>query len=470
MPWSFTDRTDRVTRLPAGARSLAAALAIVLASGLSGCGMLYRNSFDGPSFTLYSDRNPEYLEDVGGKVERIYEGFEAVFGLSKPALGNTTIVLEGDDSNVLDYGYSPSLLGYYIPLFNYISVDTSCAWAQGEAMLEQILLHEVSHHFIVTEFPAASQECWLNEGLAGALEVSLFDGSRFECPLFNPLLFQVAQRAIYAGHKDIDLERFLGLTWSEFHDKDAKERNYALAWSIVYYVLERQMDRRKPLGERIDDLYRLDRGEIARMERGWVSFLRGFDLAGSMIRLSRLSDEDGSLEAGKLGKLTGRWAVEQMGTVRTSDDLRILEGLSCLLDDEDDVKRALAFHSFIRVIERTQNSSAFDEKFVREGLERLRAILEDPAEPAPLRESLATALGESFKTRSQWLPGLVRCLDKDDAGLRAAAARTLSRIAGKPTIVNPSFWVSGPPSEREREVAEWRHWLSRQDEVGDQVP
>jgi hypothetical protein len=449
--------------------SVRLAIICIAAPGVSGCGMLYENSFDGPSFTLYSDRNPEYLSQVGVKVERIYEGFQDVFHLSKRDLGNTTIVLEGDDSNVIDYGYSPSLLGYYIPLFNFISVDTACAWAQGEAMLEQILLHEVSHHFIVTEFPAASQECWLNEGLAGALEVSLFDRSKFECALLNPLLFQVAQRAAHSSPKEIELSKFLELSWSEFHDQESKERNYALAWSIVYYLLERQMDRSRPIGDRIQELYRLDRKVIAELEPGWIAFLRGFDLAGSLLRLSRLSEEDALPWPGALGKLTARWAVEQMGTVRTLDDLRMLEGLTRLFDDPDDVKRALAFHSFLRVLERTQNSSALEEKFVIEGLDRLEAILEDGSEPPALRESLAIALGESYKTRRQWLPGLVQCLDNSEGGLRAAAARTLSRIAGKPTIVNPSFWVSGPLSAREREVAEWRHWLSRQDVVSEQL-
>ena len=107
---------------------------------------------------------------------------------------------------VVDASYSPSVLGYYVPLLNYICIDTSPHWARSETMLQQILLHEVAHHFVVTEYPAASRQCWLNEGLAGNLEMSLFEGARFEYPLLNPPLFQLAQASLYEAEKPLQME------------------------------------------------------------------------------------------------------------------------------------------------------------------------------------------------------------------------------------------------------------------------
>ncbi|HVR76051.1 MAG TPA: hypothetical protein VMT52_17095, partial [Planctomycetota bacterium] len=241
------------------------AAAAIAALSSAGCGLFYRNSFPGPAFTIYSDRDPAFLAEIGEKVTRIYAGYQRLFEPAPGSLGSTTIVLEGTESGIVDHGYSPSLLGYYVPLFNYIHIDTVPAWTRNEEFLEQVILHEVAHHFIVSEWPAASSECWLNEGLAGALEVSVFRGHRFESPLLNPVLYQIAHRAAHDQGRKLDLKRFLAMTWNEFHDRESKERNYALAWSIVYFALERVLPREVAVGERIEMLYRMDRSAIARL-------------------------------------------------------------------------------------------------------------------------------------------------------------------------------------------------------------
>ena len=97
------------------------------------------------------------------------------------------------------------------------------------------------------------------------------------------------------------------------------------------------------------------------------------------------------------------------------------------------------------------------------GVARLEEILQDPSEPAPLREALAVAVGETVRTRRQWIPGLVSPLLDGDGVHRATAARTLARIAPQPTRGTPAFWVSGPEADRKSEVAAWRHGLASQD-------
>jgi hypothetical protein len=427
--------------------SLALALLI-----LPGCSLFYRNSHRGSSFTLYSDRSPELLARVGQRVERIYEGYTAVFGIDRSRLGRTRIILEGQDSDVLDLAYAPSILGYYLPMLNYIEVDTASVLPQGEEMLDQVLLHEVAHHFIVTEFPAASERCWLNEGLAGALEATVFDDQAFEVPLLNPVLFSVAQRQAFLD----DMPRvrdIVALDWSRFHAAGTKERNYALAWSLVYFILEHHLPAGKPLGERLETLYHLAPDHLDALTDDWQRFLRGFDMTGRLLRLAAA--------AAPHSRLTARWATRQLGAVRLLDERRALHGLAGLFDDPDEEKRRLAYSSFVRKLESISHSFILDDELVRGGLERAVLVLADPSEPSAWRAQLTRLLEGSPRTRDAWIPGLVHLLADGDGELRAAAARTLSRVAAKPTIINPAFWRRAPEAERSREVAEWRSWLAR---------
>jgi len=419
-----------------------------------GCGLFYENSYEGSAYTLYSDRSEAFLSRVGKKVTRIYTGYQELFEVPQDSLGTTTIILEGDDSDVLDYGYSPSVLGYYVPLLNYISIDTTPVCTQSEEMLEQVLLHEIGHHFIVTEHPAASQECWLNEGLAGALEVTVFDDNTFEYTLLNPVLFQVAQSVAYEPKNRLDLKKILAMSWGDFHDPERKERNYALAWSIVYFLLDRHLPGDLPLGKRIEALYNLDRDAISLLQPQWIFFLRSFDLTGHLVELAVDSSPEKHLKS--------LWAIRQLGTVRSLDELRMVTALVDLFDDPDPLKRALAYFSFLQKVEKLTHSYFSSEEHVRQGVDHIGDILGDPSEPTTLREALASALGASFNTRRQWLPRLVHLLDGGEGELRAAAARTLSLIGDKPTIVNPDFWRHAPDAERHREVAEWKAWLTRQ--------
>src|SRR5688572_19020161 len=91
------------------------AVAAIAALSSVGCGLFYRNSYAGPAFTLYSNRDPAFVAQIGEKVTRIYAGFQRLFEPAPGSLGTTTIVLEGSESSVVDHGYSPSLLGYYVP-------------------------------------------------------------------------------------------------------------------------------------------------------------------------------------------------------------------------------------------------------------------------------------------------------------------------------------------------------------------
>jgi hypothetical protein len=421
----------------------------------SGCTMFYRYQVKGREFVIFSDLDKDFLKEIAPAVEEIYGGYERLFDMGPAELGRTSIILKGQatDQQVVDLAYSPSLLGYYIPFLNLISIDTKPAWTREQAMLKQILLHEIAHHFIVTQFPAASKECWLNEGLAGNLEVSLFENGRFEYPLLNPILMGIVRHAVMVNPQVGSLKKLVGLSWSEFHNDNDKELDYALAWGLVYYLLQNRFPPDMPLGEKIRNLYRMDRDLIVSFEPEWLDFLRRFDLTGRLIDLARASPET------PLGRLTPRWAARQMGILKFLDDARSAPALAGLLDAPDSALRVQSTLAFVRVLARAPAASAVSAP-LKLGRETVTSLLLDDAQPAGMREVLAMGLGDILHADPNWIPVLIQLLEAPQGAVRAAAARGLSSGSMKPTIVNPSFWQKGDLSARAAEVTEWQAWWS----------
>ncbi len=433
-------------------RRAALSLATIALSAFGGtsCELVYDQSYRSDGFVIYSDRDREFVSSVGRDVEHIVNAYFDVFALSRDDYDHLTIVLEGADSDVLDYRYSPDVLGYYVPLLDYVCIDTNPVWPELDRVLGQILLHEIAHHFIAMVHPEAGRSCWLNEGLAGTLEVTLFDERHFEYPLFHPVLFQVASRAAFANESPLRVRELVEKRWSEFHASDAKERNYALSWSLVYYVLTHHFSPERPLDERIRHLLRLSHDELVELEAGWNVFLRGFDRTGHLLELAR--------SAAPELRLTGAWALRELGSPRGRDDRRILRGLRALFDDPRRERRHAAYTAFLRRLESTPFSFVFGEPWIQEALRELRGRVLDAREPEEFRIEVVGLVGESVVYRSQWIPLLIDLLESQSGRLRRAAAESLVSLTGKPTITNPAFWESGGQRERGTEVEDWQKW------------
>jgi len=420
----------------------------------SGCSLYYRNQFRSERFRLFSDLDQELLNEVGPDIERIYRGYQSLLEPPPRTLGRTTIILEGKarDERIIDLAYSPSLLGYYVPLLNLISVDTRAAWAREPGMLRQILLHEVSHHFIVACFPSLSRECWFNEGLAGNLEMSLFGDGRMETPLLNPVLLGIAQRAARQGHPAVDLERLLSLGWREFHSGETREIDYALSWSIVYFLLERRLLADLTLRAKLDRIESMQRAELLQSEPEWIGFLVRFDLTDELIALSR---ED---PKGPLGRLTPAWALRLLGQLRCLDDERVGNLLIEEMGTDDAARVSEARIAFLSLMGRHHSSSIHPHRW-RQGREKIAAAALDASASLGARVRLIRAIGEVAPYDADWTSLLVWLLESPDGDLRAAAARGLGSLSLKPTVVNPAFWRDGHSAARAGEVEEWRLWL-----------
>jgi hypothetical protein len=426
-------------------------LAGVFAALLSGCSLVYSGHCRGSRFIVYSDRDPAFIEATTARIETIYRHYQELFQLEPSSLGTTTILLEGSESSVVDFSYTPSLLGYYVPFLNLISIDTEPAVTRQSEILDQVLLHEVAHHFIFTEHPAASRECWLNEGLAGTLEMTRLTEGKAEYPLLNPALLQVARETAMADTGPPPLKDLLDRGWSSFHAESEKESNYALSWSLVYFLLRHKLPQDLPLGRRIEALYRLDRDAIAAVEEEWLAHLRGFDLTVELSKLALCEDRD--LE------LTALWAIQQLGELKNHGETRTVEGLLRVLEVHDGERQAAGCVALLGVLERNPQLAQAPDSAAARGLARVLRALTDREQPLQVRERLLAAVRAEHGAWESVTAALISILDDPNASLRAAAAAALTRLAGKPTIANPSFWHYASASERDIEVQEWRTWL-----------
>ena len=429
-------------------------LALAALTTIGGCRVLYENSAHSEHYAVYSDRSAAFIDRIDRSVDMILAGYRHLFALSADEVDFLTIVLEGADTDIVDHRYTPDVLGYYVPLFRYVSVDANPSWPQGDAILEQILAHEIAHHVLVTIDPAITERCWLNEGLAGVLESGQFDSRGIQQPLFHPVLFELAHREAYNRQRP-RLAEFLQLDWSGFHDLETRERNYALAWSVVFFLLERHTDAGLSLGERITAILKLDHAEIAKHEVAWLAFLRGFDVTRHLLDLAGQTSPDRDL--------LPAWALEQLGRSRTRDDSRALRGLLRLFDDPRPGVRRSALLAFVRRLNRSPYAFLRQETWVRRGVGEVIELARSAETKVELRCALVAEMGAAPTHSEDWLPLLIELLSAREPALREVSAASLTKLAPKPTITDPNFWRAASESERLAEANDWQHWWQSDD-------
>ncbi len=444
--------TTTASRLFAASALLA--LTTIASIGGAGCSLVYRHSQRGETWVAHTDRSTEFLTRTNERIARVWSALDALFDVPAAKLDAATFLLDGTDDAVIDYGYAPELLGYYVPFLDLIAVDTGTALTHDDAGLEQVLCHELAHHFLAHAWPEITKSCWLNEGLAGNLEVTLASlDDRHEYPLLNPILFQLTRRHVKVDTSTPLLPDLLATDWATFHDPVDRERNYAIAWSIVYYVLEHSLDATLPLDERLRQLRALDPETIAALEPEWRRYFRERSLIDALVDLAR----DRRLDR----QATASWAVDQLGSIRSLNGPRAIEALVTLSADvPSHDQRVPIWLSFLGVLARSPHAAFIAPRATQTGLASSLALVADASRPSDERCRVVAQIDSHSGAREFWGPTLVAALAEPDADLRAAAAQALARIATKPTMLNPAFWTDGPEDERAREIAEWREWLA----------
>ena len=442
MPFRIMDPALHTTRLAA---------VIILCLVSCGCGLAYKNRLSRDGFIVYTNDGQGFLEKTGDQIETIYDSLAEVFEIPKPFPWTTRIFLDGQAEGVLDYSYNPDLLGYYVPFLQMIRIDSRAAASNLVSDLDQVLLHEIAHHFLVNELPGISGKCWLNEGLAGNIEVGVIEKDRAEFPLLNPVLLKIAQREITENENRPLLTDLLQSDWTDFHNEETREMNYALSWSIVYHLLTREFPAALSLKDRINRIHFMDKTEISALESGWRKNILGLDLVAELSRLARLAVPE--------KKMTSAWAIKELCKVRGADVRRSLETLVKLFEAPCPQTREEAYISFLRLLSSNPQAPFLEPEQTAKALTRLQAIIADSEASPLLRARLVANLKRHRTLRNDWIPLLVDTLEDSRPIVRAAAASALSKMASKPTIVSPAFWTSAPTSKRNEEVSEWKRWL-----------
>lgn len=430
-------------------RYSACAVALLL---VSGCGLLYPTSRRGESWVIYSDRGGEFLDEIQSTVGDVYAAYRPLFQLESRDLGRTRICLDGRPDDVIDHSRTPDLLGYYLPWFNIIHVDIESARSREPGAIRTVLFHEISHHFLNIRYGGIASRCWLNEGLASALECTTTDGRRSEYPLFNPILAQIAQRALLIDRSSPSIAELTQLEWSGFHESEEKVDHYALSWSLVYFVLAEHLSPDLPLRERIDRLVDLEPRELVALEGDWHRFLTDLDVTGALLDLAE--------DRRPTRRLTALWATDWLGSQSSVRGSRVLRALARLIDRDDAELAERAGRAFLRAVVRSPRPDAATRAIVERAFGELRDRVATEGLAPARRSALLDELTTWIPERGAWIEILIRLLEADSAEVRAASARALARIAPKPTITNPHFWFSAPRSLREREVEEWREWVA----------
>lgn len=239
---------------------------------LTGCSLLYERTHEGLGFTIYSDQPEKVTNTVGQHIRLIRHAYQTLFNLSNHELPHLRLFLKGNglDQERLEPG---GTLGCYLKFFDWIIVNGQYPDVMDQ--IETVLLHELAHFFATTDYSEISERCWLNEGLAGVLECTLYERWHFEYMLFNPFLFESL-----CQHEWITIENFektLKADWEQFNRPGDKSRHYAIAWSIAYYLLSSHLNQTKPLGERIKILYSLEEEEILKLAHAWKLYFTDYD-------------------------------------------------------------------------------------------------------------------------------------------------------------------------------------------------
>ncbi|MCA8959621.1 MAG: hypothetical protein KDC38_03875 [Planctomycetes bacterium] len=422
----------------------------VLALSLSGCTLMYQHRVVRDDLAVYGDDDPDRLESTAKFIERAMRGFEKVFPIGGPDVPSPRVVFETDAlarKNV--YLPTPRQEGYYLPMLRLVHlspqiIETSSDAPREVEQLESarvVILHELSHHFLISVFPESNSKYWLNEGFACVIETGRLDeDDRLQIPYFHPWLHRRARVALLGelGTEGFlrEVRRLIDASWMTFHRQGNKTRNYALSYVSVCYLLEHLEG---PLEERLRLLLSLSTDEL-------MARLEGLPMAVAQppaVRLSQLAQSPAHRA----------WALEQWLELGGAE----IEGLSTELHrslaSPNEEERVLGSRLAARLVSGDLAETPAARLLAASLLQRLR----DGRRPAEQRAIADEIIPSGF--RGAFLAPLIDLLESADPDLRVAASGALTRSRVKPTIARPEFWRSADPGRRRAEIREWRRWI-----------
>lgn len=448
-------------------------LATLLASG---CRLVYRHARSTEDYSVYTDASRRQLATLEALLHEALADFRVIFPQRAAEVPPPRVVLSEDRlvrARVHTVGLRQE--GFYLPWLRLIHLSPREALRENAPGLgvRAVLYHELAHHYLVLGTPSVTPRVWLNEGLACALESTF----RAPCgqvvtPLLHPWLHRQAHallltRGAHAIAAELAVLR--AGSWLHYHRSPDKVQNYALSWAFTYYLLCR-LEATHGGTAPFDEDPMIDPPPSQALEARVRALMQFHDdaleshVAGFLAWLAQPPDLECARLAGHA--LLRDWTLEAWVRAPGVDGARVLLHLAGDLETDDGAARARAHERLALLL---------NHAFLRGVTAPQRAALSHR-----LAAQLATAApGEQQRIADQLLPSgreevylapLIALLEAPEPALRASAAAALTRLADKPTITRPDFWLQAPAAARNAEAREWQLWLARRDPGASDAP
>ncbi len=214
---------------------------------------------DSPNYIMLSDNQAaeQFAAKLLDELERLRPSFmKAVppFGDAEKEVGIVRLFEKPEDYVAYlqgDFtGMDPNMTGgiFSGSRRELVIRPTSSAASNREGSVRDILKHEGFHQYIFLALAGRTPAVWLNEGFAGFFE-NCDVGSGSSGVVVGESKRHAAMLEQIVKDRDVDLApamaAFLALDYPAFYA--APDRNYALAWGVVYYLMRgAPMERNQP--------------------------------------------------------------------------------------------------------------------------------------------------------------------------------------------------------------------------------
>ena len=250
-------------------------------------GLTVRNMSSADFFVLNLDSRysnlPAFASDkMKRDVNHIYKILTKGLGVSQ--LNPIQLNLKLFDDNVAFNRYKKQVAptlgsagGFYISHLNEASVYTG----RNNHRMYAVSRHEATHVIVNGAF--GSMPVWLNEGLA-----EYFEQLRFQRTMLRIIDLNPGHLRRLSRFNRISLSSYFNLTAKQWYSESNKHFNYALGWSIVYFLMSSRHDKQflrylldhlghhycKPFSD-IDYINKHYPGGFKQFEKNWKQWLAG---------------------------------------------------------------------------------------------------------------------------------------------------------------------------------------------------
>lgn len=192
-----------------------------------------------PHFIVYSEDKPERLKTFATQLERFDKALHFLRGLPDAPLGDAnrvTVFVVDDTGDVARLAHDSSVAGFYAP-----RAGASVAFVPrnaGDGSVfdlgpQAILLHEYTHHFLLSLGEESAYPAWFVEGYAEFFAASTFDADG-SVSFGRPPLYR-AQGLLGAGNL-LPMAKLLNSDALKLSDSQ-REGLYGRGWLLTHYLL-----------------------------------------------------------------------------------------------------------------------------------------------------------------------------------------------------------------------------------------